>query len=324
MAGGQAFRATDNILNGRNVTTGLFQPGDMLRDALMGFISSKINLGLDKALARVPLPFRATATVISNVVAGQALKATGNVVAGQPLTEGLFSPDDILMDAASSIWQYRGTYAAGCAQQPLCRATATTGRRRQSMCRCPTNRCGQAPTGHRAPNRVLPRASPIALAPTPSLPHRRRRADQQIDSGDHVLAYDQATGTTGSYTVTAVLVHTDTTQVHLTIDGEQIETTPEHPFFTQGRGWVDASDLRAGDHVRRADGSTGQVQVIEVEQQAQVMYNLTVAVAHTFFVGEGEWLVHGETGKTLPGREWQYKDHIENSSAGLVGHLQNA
>jgi hypothetical protein len=27
-------------------------------------------------------------------------------------------------------------------------------------------------------------------------------------------------------------------------------------------------------------------------QRPQVMYNLTVAVAHTFFVGDGQWLVH--------------------------------
>ncbi len=34
------------------------------------------------------------------------------------------------------------------------------------------------------------------------------------------------------------------------------------------------------------------VQSIVVEAAPQMMYNLTVAVAHTFFVGDGEWLVH--------------------------------
>ena len=31
-------------------------------------------------------------------------------------------------------------------------------------------------------------------------------------------------------------------------------------------------------------------------QQPQVMYNLTVAEAHTFFVGDGQWLVHNHCG----------------------------
>ena len=107
-----------------------------------------------------------------------------------------------------------------------------------------------------------------------------------------MLAYDAETDATGYYTVTAILVHDDPIIVHLTLDGEQIETTPEHPFYTEEDGWVDAAALRAGDHVRRADGAYGVVQAVEVEQTPQVMYNLTVAGAHTFFVGQGEWLVH--------------------------------
>jgi len=53
-----------------------------------------------------------------------------------------------------------------------------------------------------------------------------------------VLAYDEATGTTGAYTVMSVSVHLDETVVHVTLDGERIETTREHPFYTGERGWV--------------------------------------------------------------------------------------
>ena len=55
---------------------------------------------------------------------------------------------------------------------------------------------------------------------------------------------------------------------------------------------MDAEDLQIGDDVRNADGSTGNVEVIESEQTSQEMYNLTVDEAHTFFVGGGQWLVH--------------------------------
>lgn len=121
--------------------------------------------------------------------------------------------------------------------------------------------------------------------------------------GDSVLAYDEATGVTGSYTVTAVLAHLDPTIVHLTIDGEPIETTPEHPFFVENKGWTPAGYLMLGDQVRQAGGMSGVVQRVAVERRSQPMYNLTVAVAHTFFVGEGQWLVHNTC--SLGGR---YKD----------------
>ncbi|MCE7989395.1 MAG: hypothetical protein DYG89_50225 [Caldilinea sp. CFX5] len=136
----------------------------------------------------------------------------------------------------------------------------------------------------------------------------------EIQVGDLVLAYDEATGATGYYTVTAVISHVDPSLIELTIDGETLETTAEHPFYvmasapwlatgaSQGR-WVDAGDLHVGDAVRQADGTTGIVQAVVVVQRSQPMYNLTVAVAHTFFVGEQQWLVHncgGSRGR-LPG-----------------------
>lgn len=40
------------------------------------------------------------------------------------------------------------------------------------------------------------------------------------------------------------MLHVDPTVIHLTIDGELIETTPEHPFYTQHGGWVVAGALR--------------------------------------------------------------------------------
>lgn len=132
--------------------------------------------------------------------------------------------------------------------------------------------------------------------------------------GDHVLAYNQDTGATGSYTVTAVLVHTDPTEVYLTIDGEQIETTPEHPFYTLEYGWVNAGDLQLGEHIRRDDGSYGTVMTIKVKQYQQVMYNLTVDTAHTFFVGVDHWLVHNKICINVSKSKYpQSAQHIEDA-----------
>ncbi len=114
----------------------------------------------------------------------------------------------------------------------------------------------------------------------------------ELRAGAWVRAYDEATGTTGDYPVTAVAVHTDPVIQLITIAGEVVETTPAHPFSTVEQGWVAAGDLRVGDHVRRADGSAGVVETAWVETRSEPMYTLSVAVAHTFFVGDGQWLVH--------------------------------
>ncbi|KAB8140648.1 hypothetical protein F8S13_23135 [Chloroflexia bacterium SDU3-3] len=123
-----------------------------------------------------------------------------------------------------------------------------------------------------------------------------------IAVGELVLAWDATTRSTGYYPVTAVMLHTDAAQVHLSVGGEHVETTPEHPFYTLERGWVAAGDLWDGAHVRRADGSYALTLVLWLDAEPQVMYNLTVATAHTFFVGVERALVHnaGCPGDALP------------------------
>ena len=111
---------------------------------------------------------------------------------------------------------------------------------------------------------------------------------------DFVLAYDEITGETGWYPITALWVHVDPVIVYLIIEGEVIETTPNHPFYTVEDEWIFAGLLEAGDLIRKADSSYGVVQSLEFVHQPQKMYNLTVDVAHTYFVGEGQWLVHND------------------------------
>ena len=43
---------------------------------------------------------------------------------------------------------------------------------------------------------------------------------------------------------------------------------------------------------RRADGRSGMVEAVEIVYRPQAVYNFTVATGHTYFVGEGRWLVH--------------------------------
>ncbi len=53
--------------------------------------------------------------------------------------------------------------------------------------------------------------------------------------------------------------------------------------------------------MRKLDGTYGTVDALKVERNPQRMYNLTVYTAHTFFVGDGRWLVHNAGGNPFCG-----------------------
>jgi hypothetical protein len=108
--------------------------------------------------------------------------------------------------------------------------------------------------------------------------------------------------------------------INLTIDNDPsddkpglvLETTPEHPFYVNGT-WVDAEDLSVGTVLTSLNDDKeiiplGTITSTERIEQEKVMYNLTVDEAHTFFVGEGEWLVHNQNlfCKTILGSHIKY------------------
>ena len=62
----------------------------------------------------------------------------------------------------------------------------------------------------------------------------------------------------------------------------------------EGYGWVLAQDLWVGAKISRAHTGNGMLTAISVALRPQRMYNLSVARAHTFFVGQGQWLVHND------------------------------
>lgn len=178
-------------------------------------------------------------------------------------------------------------------------------------------------------------------AETPVATEEGTQAISTLDIGDQVLAWDEATGETGYYTVTATLVHNDPLMVYLTIvspelaeGGEIVQTTPEHPFYVvEGSEWsaylsvgkwVDAGELQSGDAIRQADGTTGIVSEVNVVVAAQVMYNLTVDQAHTFFVGDGLWLVHNADCYQRPaGYRKGVRDKVWENAKGPDGNVRD-
>jgi hypothetical protein len=66
------------------------------------------------------------------------------------------------------------------------------------------------------------------------------------------------------------------------------------PSYTTDGEWIDAGDLTLGTEIVALDGTFGTIEAVTVAADAQPVYNLTVDTAHTFFVGDGQWLVHNE------------------------------
>ncbi len=98
---------------------------------------------------------------------------------------------------------------------------------------------------------------------------------EEVKLGDKVYALDPDTGEYGYYEVVYLTNHPVNEILHLTIDGDIMEVTPDHPIYVESRGWVAAEDVAVGDSLRRKDGGFAQVLAIErvVLDEPEVVYN---------------------------------------------------
>src|SRR5207249_766311 len=72
---------------------------------------------------------------------------------------------------------------------------------------------------------------------------------------------------------------------HVHVKGQVIRTTPRHPFYVWGKGWVEASLLEPGDRLRSHDGRMVAVEEVVDSGMEEVVYNCRVSDYHTYFVG---------------------------------------
>ena len=151
------------------------------------------------------------------------------------------------------------------------------------------------------------RSCSFAGATTVLMADGTKKAIEDIEVGDKVIATDPETGEQKPKTVEHVWVHEDTV-VDLVVDGEVITTTEDHPFWSVTDQRFERADaLSAGEKVLGADGRVVTVSGLEVGTTREALaYNLTVAGIHTYHVGQGEILVHNTcklfAGGSLSGR----------------------
>ncbi|MEO7003276.1 MAG: hypothetical protein ABI068_15795, partial [Ktedonobacterales bacterium] len=68
--------------------------------------------------------------------------------------------------------------------------------------------------------------------------------------------------------------------------------TAKHPWLTVDHSFTQAGNLRMGEQVLRADGTTATVVAVRVVAGAAAMWDLTVSHVHTFTVGQDQFVVH--------------------------------
>ena len=140
-------------------------------------------------------------------------------------------------------------------------------------------------------------------------------AIEKLAAGDKVISTNPDTLETAEKTVLETYVRQVDKLVHITINGEEIVTTDNHPFYVQSRGFIDAGNLLVGDKLISVNGDDLIIEdyQIELTEEPVSVYNFQVEDFHTYFVGECVvWVHNAECGGS-------YKDVKEKNKAGNKG-----
>ena len=131
-------------------------------------------------------------------------------------------------------------------------------------------------------------------------------AIENIKAGDWVYATDPETGETALKQVVQTFENETTELVHLSVNGEEIVTTPSHPFWIHKKGWTAAAKLRAGDMLQLLNGEYVILEAVQYEllETPITVYNFEVEDFHTYYVTDSEILVHNVCGPKNTKTKW--------------------
>ena len=119
---------------------------------------------------------------------------------------------------------------------------------------------------------------------------------EDIQTGDYVWAWDEETGDVALKKVVETYINQSDELIHIFVNGEEIITTPTHPFYSPVKGWTDAVHLRAGDILVLVNGEYVVVEEVqhEVLETQVTVYNFQVEDFHTYFISNSSILVHNK------------------------------
>jgi RHS repeat-associated protein len=116
---------------------------------------------------------------------------------------------------------------------------------------------------------------------------------EDIEIGDKVLSKNAETGEQAYKEVTHLYRNDKEITYELIVGAQIIETTENHPFWVEGKGWVFAADLQVGDKLQQSNGNTLKIDKINIVTHDELVkvYNFTVAEFHTYYVSSlGIWV----------------------------------
>ena len=148
---------------------------------------------------------------------------------------------------------------------------------------------------------------------------------EEIKVGDEVWAFDEETGGNELNVVSRLFSRVAPDILTIYLDGEKIETTPEHPFYVDGK-WVEAKNITVGNILRTFEGKGSRVVGIEFDKSNSQVFNFEVADKHNYYVGHESILVHNSNCSI--GEAQQIHNQLADGSRGYnttaVARLQDA
>lgn len=143
---------------------------------------------------------------------------------------------------------------------------------------------------------------------------------EQIKKGDRVLSKNEETGEIDFKEVTQLFQNQKYTTYKILVGDSIIETTDNHPFWVEGKGWVLGKELKAGYLLQQSNGNLLEIKEIQIIQHKDPIkvYNFTVSDFHTYFVSDlGIW-VHNINCSYLSKITYDISTRTWTSNAGLI------
>ena len=142
------------------------------------------------------------------------------------------------------------------------------------------------------------------------------KAIEEIEVGDKVWSWDEATGEQALKTVVQLFRNEKDVLVHIDAAGEEIQTTLGHPFYVAGKGWVKAGELKSGDVLKLYDGKEAEINGVSIKESKPVItYNFEVEDSHTYYVTQSDVLCHNACSNIQTGGTKDFSIHKSRRAA---------
>ncbi|MCP3663237.1 MAG: hypothetical protein GY696_12205, partial [Gammaproteobacteria bacterium] len=146
----------------------------------------------------------------------------------------------------------------------------------------------------------------------------------EIEIGEMVWAFDEEAGEKSLQEIVHTIAGEGEKEIiAITLaSGEIIKATAGHPFYVDGK-WIEAEDLTIDKDLLNIEGLFEDISSLDHTTQDALVYNLTVANDHTYFVGMDEVLSHNAGKCKIPVFDIRAVHHIRgefNSDRKFIGY----